>query len=200
MDVPVDVPALGLECFHVRSNVGKILIPTPSVNHQVNKIITDLGDHRVIDGASALIGEDRESPSARFETGDIGDHKTLEEGDAVLAHEAEAAHMGDVEEAAIFAAVDGGVHDGILVLDGHAPSGEGDHLAAIFNMEVMEDGFLELTGGGGGGEGTVLVAAVGMGVGEAAGEGLAELPEGTSSHGDGEREWTEERREEELRW
>lgn len=149
MDVPVDIPALGLECFHMRSNVGKILIPTPSINHQVNEIITDLSDHRVIDGASALIGEDRESPSARLETGNIGNHEALKERDAVLAHEAEATHVRDIKKAAIFTAVDGGVHDGILVLDRHAPSGERDHLSAIFDMEVMENGFLELTGGSG---------------------------------------------------
>lgn len=82
--------------------------------------------------------------------------------------------MGDVEEAAVGAAVEGGVHDGVLVLDGHRPPGEGDHLAAVLHVEVVEGRLLEAIGGGG--EGAAAVVVVVGGGGEAAGEGLAQLP------------------------
>lgn len=55
--------------------------------------------------------------------------------------------MGHVEQAAVGAAVQGGVDDGILVLDRHRPAGERDHLPAVGYVEVVEDGLLQVGGG-----------------------------------------------------
>lgn len=191
MDVPRDIPSLGLERLHVRPDVGEILIPAPSVDDEVDVVVLDLGDDGVVDGAALLVGEHGEGAGAGAEGGDVGDDELLEEGDGVAAGEAEAAHVGDVEEAAVGAAVEGGVHDGVLVLDGHAPPGEGHHLPPVLHMELVQRRPLELGlgGGGGGGEGAARLGGGGDAPGE---ERLGELPQTTSSSShcgvDGEKE------------
>ena len=155
-------------------------------------VVLHPGDYGVINSPAALVGEDGEGAGPEAEAGNVGDDQALKEADAVLPLEAEAAHVGDVEEAAVGAAVEGGVHDGVLVLDGHAPAGEGHHLAIVLDVEIVEGGLLELgLGGRGGGEGAR--PAVGLGLGEVAGDGLPKLPEPQSPHlgggdGDAERE------------
>lgn len=144
VDVPLDVPALLVEGLHVRPDVGEVLVPASGVDDEVDVLVGDLGDDGVVDGAALLVGEDGERAGAVPERGDVGDDEGLEEGDGVAALEAEAAHVGDVEEAGVGAAVDGGVHDGVLVLDGHAPAGERHHLAAVGDVEVVERRLLEL--------------------------------------------------------
>lgn len=171
MDVPPNIPSLLLEGLHMLSDVLQILVPAPGIHHQIHMVILHLRNHRVIDRPALLVGEHRQRPRAVLEPGHVGDDQALEERDAVVAVQAEAAHVGHVEEAAVGAAVEGGVHDGVLVLDRHRPSGEGDHLAAVLHVEVVEGRLLEAIGGGGGGEGAAVV-----GGGEAAGEGLAQLP------------------------
>lgn len=178
MDVPIDVPSLGLEQLHVGPNVGKILVPAPRIHDQVDVIILDLGDDGVVDGAAALVGEDGEGAGAIAEPSDVGDDEALEEGHTVATGEPEAAHVGDVEEAGVLAAVKRRVHDGVLVLDGHAPSGERHHLGTMLHVEIVQGRLLEL-GLGRGGEG---LAVEGLGLGEAAGQDLAQLPETASSH------------------
>ena len=144
MDVPLDISALLVEGLHVRLDVGEVLVPAASVDDEVYVLVGDLGDDGVVDGAAFLVGEDGERAGAVLEAGDVGDDEGLEEGDGPAALEAEAAHVGDVEEAAVGAAVDGGLHDGVLVLDGHAPPGERHHLAAVGDVEVVERRLLEL--------------------------------------------------------
>lgn len=166
MNMPPNIASLRLEHLHVLPNVLQIFVPTTRIHNQVDMIVLDLRHHGVINRPSLLIGEHGQRPRAGLEAGDVGDHQLLKERDAVLALEAEAAHVGDIEEAAVGAAVEGGVHDGVLVLDRHRPAGEGDHLAAILHVEVVEGRLLEFGfGGSGDGEG----AAVGAGGGEAAG-------------------------------
>ena len=144
MDVPLDISALLVEGLHVRLDVGEVLVPAASVDDEVYVLVGDLGDDGVVDGAAFLVGEDGERAGAVLEARDVGDDEGLKEGDGPAALEAEAAHVGDVEEAAVGAAVDGGLHDGVLVLDGHAPPGERHHLAAVGDVEVVERRLLEL--------------------------------------------------------
>lgn len=144
MDVPLDVAALLVEGLHVLPNVGEILVPAPGVDDEVDVLVGDLGNDGVVDGAAAVVGEDGERPGAVLERRDVGDDEGLEEGDGLAAVEAEAAHVGDVEEAAVGAAVEGGVHDGVLVLDGHAPPGERHHLPAVRDVEVVQRRLLQL--------------------------------------------------------
>lgn len=144
MDVPLDVPALLVECLHVRPDVCQVLVPAAGVDDEVDVLVGDLCDDGVVDGAAFLVGEHGERAGAVPKPRDVGDDERLEEGDGAAALEAEAAHVCDVEEAAVGAAVDGGVHDGVLVLDGHAPPGERHHLAAVGDVEVVERRLLEL--------------------------------------------------------
>jgi hypothetical protein len=144
VDVPLDVAALLVEGLHVLPDVSEVLIPAPGVDDEVDVLVVHLGDDGVVDGAALLIGEDREGAGAVLEAHDVGDDEGLEEGDGLAAHEAEAAHVGDVEEAALGAAVNGGVHDRVLVLDGHAPASERHHLAAVGDVEIVERRLLEL--------------------------------------------------------
>ena len=182
MNVPLHIPSLGLEGLQVRADVRQVLVPAPGVYHQVDVVVSHLGHHGIVDGAAALVGEDGEGPGARAKAGDVSDDEGLEEWGAIAAAEAEAAHVGDVEEAGGGAAVEGGVHDRVLVLQRHAPPGERHHFAAVLDVEVVERRLLELhrLRSGGGGEGAGHGA--GLGSGEAAGEALAELPEAASSH------------------
>lgn len=182
MDVHGDVPSLGLEGLHLGPDVGKILVPAAGIHNEVDVVVLDLCDDGVVDGTAALVGEDGEGAGAVAEAGDVGDDEALEKGHAVAAGEAEAAHVRDVEEGAVLATVDGGVHDGILVLDGHAPPGEGHHLGPVLHVEVVQGRLLELPIGGGGGGGGKGLAVEGSGGGEAAGKDLAQLPETASSH------------------
>jgi len=144
VDVPLDVSALLVERLHVRLDVGEVLVPAPGVDDEVDVLVGDLGDDGVVDGASLLGGEDGERAGAVPERRDVGDDEGLEERDGVAAPEAEAAHVGHVEEAPVGAAVDGGVHDGVPVLDGHAPAGERHHLAAVGDVEVVQRRLLQL--------------------------------------------------------
>lgn len=144
VDVPRDIASLRTEGLHVLADVCEILIAASGVDDQVDVVISHLGDDRIIDGASPLVREHGERPSARSQPLNVGDDKLLQEADGILPLEAEPAHVGDVEEAAVGAAVEGGIHNRVLVLDRHAPSGEGDHLAAILHVKIVQHRPLQL--------------------------------------------------------
>lgn len=144
MDMPVDIPTLELESPHESLNMRQILISAPCIQNQINVIILHLGDHRVIDRPAVLIGEHRQRPGPGGKPLNISNHQRLEEPHAVLALEAEPAHVGDVEEAPIGAAIERRIHDRILVLDRHAPPGERHHLPAILDVEVVERCLLQV--------------------------------------------------------
>lgn len=62
--------------------------------------------------------------------------------------------MGDVEEGGVGAGEEVGLGDAEGgVLDWHVEAAEGDHFAAVGEVEVVEGGFLEVSLGGRGGGG-----------------------------------------------
>lgn len=53
-------------------------------------------------------------------------------------------HMADIKHGGVLAGPDmGGTDTEVRVLDRHGPTGKGDHLAAVLDMVVVEDGLLE---------------------------------------------------------
>lgn len=175
MNVPINTPTLGLEALHMRPNMRQILIPAPCIHNQVNVIILHLRYHRVINGAALLVGENGQRPRPGRQPGDVGDDELLQEGHAVPPLEAQPAHVRHIEEATVGAAVQGGVDDGVLVLDGHAPPGERHHLSAVLDVEVVQGRLLELRLAG-----EETPSASGGLSGEAAAEGLPELAQSAS--------------------
>ena len=88
------------------------------------------------------------------QTRDVAGADALEEGGCAGAGEVVLHHVGDVEEGGGCAGEFVGVEDGEgRVLDRHGVAAEGDHFAAVAEVEVVEGGFAELFFGGGGGGG-----------------------------------------------
>lgn len=52
--------------------------------------------------------------------------------------------MADIKHGGVLASPDvGGTDTEVRVLNGHGPTREGDHLATVLDVVVMEDGLLE---------------------------------------------------------
>ncbi|KAL9250932.1 hypothetical protein AKJ16_DCAP10226 [Drosera capensis] len=118
---------------------------TASVNNQVYVIICHLSDHRVINRSTFLIRENSQSPGSRSQPSDISYHKLFKERYAILSLEAQPTHVRHIKQTSISPAIHCRVHDGILVLNWHAPSSERDHLCTILDMEVIENRLLEIS-------------------------------------------------------
>ena len=79
------------------------------------------------------------------QTSDVAGGDALEESGRARAGEMVLHHVGDVEEGGALAGEVVGVEDGEGgVLDGHGVAAEGDHFAAVAEVEVVEGGFGEL--------------------------------------------------------
>lgn len=109
----------------------------------------DLGDDGVVNNTAILVGENRERPGSRLEALDVGNHESLQEIGGVGAFERKPTHVGDIEQAAVGAAIGGGLHDAVLVLNGHGPPGERHHLAAVLDVVVIQHRLLQLLCRGG---------------------------------------------------
>ena len=106
-----------------------------------------IGDE-VVDDAAVFIEEEGVMALTGGEAGDVVGEGVIEEGFGAGATDDELAHVGDVEDADVLA-------DGVVfgheagVLDGHFPTGEGDHACAEGEVIFVEGGALEIFGHGG---------------------------------------------------
>mmetsp|Transcript_28530 Transcript_28530/g.72231 ORF Transcript_28530/g.72231 Transcript_28530/m.72231 type:complete len:423 (+) Transcript_28530:177-1445(+) len=117
----------------------------------VSLVVAGLGDHRVIDDAPLVVGDEREGPLAHGEVLDVKHRARLDEGDGVLAAPAERAHVRHVEQAGLLADLLGRLDDAlgvrrILVLNGHRVIGKVDKVASHLQMLVVDESPLELLG------------------------------------------------------
>ena len=126
VDDKLAVLTLGLERLQVLVDVRLVLLAARAVEHDVHILVVHLGHHGVVDDAALVVGHHGEGTGAVLQAADVADDDGLDELDRVLTAHGRAEHVRDVEDGSLAPAVLGGLHDAVLVLDGHAVAREGD--------------------------------------------------------------------------
>ena len=121
----------------------QVLGQVRGVDHQDEVVLAEAVQVGVVDGPAGLVGDQGVLglPGGQG-LGVVGEH-VLQEGEAAGPVDAQAAHVADVPHAAVAAGGEVLAEDARLVLQGHVPAAEGDHLPAVGVVPGVERGLLE---------------------------------------------------------
>ena len=98
----------------------------------------------VVNGIAVDVGDDAVLRLIEVECKDVAGQDMLQKRDHVPAFDVDAAHMGNVEDAAVPAAVEMLGYDAVGVLDRHIPAAEVDHDRAGVEMCLIEYGSFQI--------------------------------------------------------
>jgi hypothetical protein len=137
-----DVLELAVELGELLRNVSQVLVLVRRV-HDHHHVIGKAVDEAVVLERAAVVEDPGVVDLVDFERGHIVRRHVVHEIDRLRSGDQELAHVADVEESAVLAdgVVLGGDAGGIL--DGHLEAGEGDHLGAECDVDVVKGGLLE---------------------------------------------------------
>ena len=99
-----------------------------------------VGDHQVVEDAAGLVGQQRVALPAGLERRDVAGHQPLQRRGRAVALQRRLAHVGDVEQRGVGAAVQVLGHDAGGVLHRHGVAGEGHHARAQLAVQRVERG------------------------------------------------------------
>ena len=122
----------------------QILVRVGGVHHQQITVYLKAVKIGVVHRAAILVGDDGVLGLVEIQGHHVAGKHMLEKGDCVGAIHQDAAHVGDVEEAACVAGVQVLGHDFGGILDGHLPAPEVHHSGSGSGMDVVELGALEI--------------------------------------------------------
>ena len=113
------------------------------IDHQ-DQVIAGIGHHEIVEDAARFIGEEGIARAAGGKPGDIGGDDPLqrrrEAAATRLRREAKLAHMGDVEQPRLAAGLQMLRQYAGGILHRHVIAGEGHHLGAELEMQIVERG------------------------------------------------------------
>ena len=131
----------------VGGDVGEVGVLAAGVDHQEQALAAEVGDHQVVDDAAGLVGQQGVALAAGLQAEHVAGDQAFECGRSRGAGQRGLAHVGDVEQGGLGAAVEVlGQH--ALVLDGHGVAGELHHAGAVGAMPRVERGGLQRLGRG----------------------------------------------------
>ena len=135
VDGDAQVRDAGLEVVEDLFAVGRVDDEQPMVGEAV--------DDDVVHDAAAVVADQAVAAGELVHVADVACGDAFDESAGVPAGDFDAAHVGDVEQAAGGADLFVFLVDG-LVEDGHFPAGEIDELGVVFDVEFMEGGLEHL--------------------------------------------------------
>ncbi len=103
----------------------------------------EIGDHQVVEDAAMGHGQQRVALPPGLEARDVAGHQPLQRRRRIRSVQAGLAHVGDVEQGGVGAAMQMLGHDAGGVLHRHRISGERHHAAAKLAMQGIERGGLQ---------------------------------------------------------
>ena len=110
------------------------------IDHK-EQMITAIGEHKIIQNAALIIGEQAIALPPFAQPGHIHRHQFLQRGGKLgirRAIDADLSHMADVKQACFRACMVVFCHNARVVLHRHFVSGETNHLSAQLFMQRME--------------------------------------------------------------
>ncbi len=137
-----DVVHLGVGRF-VSGQPLPVLLAVGGVDDEQEVVASEHIQVGVVDGAAVLVGDDRILGMARHQCPGIVGQRLEEERFGAAAGDAEAAHVGDVEQSGMAARGEVLADDPGRVLHRHVPAAEPDHLGARRLVPAVQDGFLK---------------------------------------------------------
>lgn len=119
------------------------LLAVGSVDDDEEVVVVESHDDDIVEDTTGFITHEGVAALAVLHVAYAAGTDTLEESCGVFALDREAAHVGDIEERAVGAAMGVLIADRGLVLDGHLPPGVLDHLGVVFEVVLVEGGVEE---------------------------------------------------------
>ena len=124
--------------------MGEIGVLGGRIDDQVDALAIGARDHQVVADTAALIRQEGVFLLAGANLGEVAGQQRFER--AFIADIARLAHVGDVEQAGLLAAMLVLAHDAQRILDRHVIAGKRHHLAAELDMEGVKRGFVKRFG------------------------------------------------------
>ena len=94
--------------------------------------------HQVVDDPAFFVEQHRILLTSRLEPDEVAGNHILKGGQGGHAAQARLAHVGDVEDPAVFAGPQMFLHYAVGILDGHGIAGEFDHARAQCDVRGVE--------------------------------------------------------------
>ncbi|MNE42448.1 hypothetical protein D3C80_1365740 [compost metagenome] len=132
---------------NVLAQVRQVLILAGGVDHQEQFVVTQVGDHQVVEDAAVFIGEHRVALHAHWQVDDVDRHQGFQGLGRIGTAQADLAHVRDVEQAGLIAAVQMLFHHPQRVLDRHVVAGERHHARTQFQVQGVQRGLEQCFGG-----------------------------------------------------
>ena len=143
--VPVgDVGDRHVELLRLLVQVGQVLVDVAGVDDQQVFALLKAVEVHVVDDAALLVGDQGVLGLVHIQGKHVAGEDVLQEPDVLRALDVQAAHVADVEDPAVAAAVQVLGHNAGGVLDGHFPSAEVHQSGPGGHMGVVELGAFEL--------------------------------------------------------
>ncbi len=130
-----------------RRHVLEVLGAIGGVDHHQVGLLAKLVDHQVVHAAAVLVAQNRVAHAAQGHVGEVVGEQVVQGGKRGGTAHRELAHVRDVKQTA------GLAHGHVLgdnaafILHGQQVAGEGDDLAAFFNVDIVQGCFQFAHGG-----------------------------------------------------
>jgi hypothetical protein len=122
----------------MRPQMGDVGVLAGRIDDQ-KQVIPDIGDHQIVQNAARVIREHGVAHAARRETRDIARYQGLECRHPIIAPHTDLPHMRHIEDGGPGARMIVFRQDSRRILHRHFVSGKRHHLAALRNMQIVQD-------------------------------------------------------------
>ena len=138
-----DVLDLAVEALQRFVQVGQILVGVGGVHHQQIAVLLEEVQIGIVHRAAVVVGNDAVLGHVQIQCADVAGQHMLQKRLALRPGDAQAAHVGHVEQAAHLTGIQMLGNDTAGILDGHFPSAEVHQLRAGGYMGVIQLGTLQ---------------------------------------------------------
>ena len=121
----------------------KILVDVAGIDDEEIFSLFKAVEIGVVDGIAVFIRDDAVLRLIHVERKHVARKNMLQKGDLLRALHVDTAHVGNVEDTAVAAAVEMLGHDAVRVLNGHIPAAEIDHRRSGVQMGLIQYRSLE---------------------------------------------------------
>lgn len=128
------------------AQVRQVLLFAGGVDHQEQGVVTQVGDHQVVEDAALRVGEHGIALHAHRQVDDIDRYQRLQGAGGIVAAQDDLAHVRDIEQAGLLAGVQVLLEHAQRVLHGHVVAGERHHARAQFQVQGVQRGLVQCFG------------------------------------------------------
>ena len=134
-----DVGELDIKLFRLLRQMRPVFVDVAGVDDEEVLALFKAVEVSVVDGVAVFIGDDAVLRLIEIQRQNVAGQNMLQECHLVGTLNIDTAHVGDVEDAAVTAAVEMLCDDAFRVLDGHIPAAEIDHRRACVEMCLIQN-------------------------------------------------------------